>query len=145
MFQKSSSRLLDDPQVQRFLQALVGDRFGPEGPDSEVDLASIERWAQDGGRTVARGLCELSANQQAADWEEPRPCPDCQRPCRGAIETRELRTRDGPIRIQEIRCSCPHCRRVFFPQETGATVDSPRLQPGSVDGGHHRRHGRRFV
>lgn len=116
MFQKSFSDPLSDPQVQRFLQTLLKERFGPDGPSQDVDFASIERWAHDMGRTVARRLCEQTANQQATNPEEPRPCPDCQCECDGKIETRELLTRDGPIQLNEIRCSCPHCRRAFFPQ-----------------------------
>ena len=116
MFHKSSSDSFSDPQAQRFLQTLLEERFGPDGPGSDMDFASIERWAHEMGRTVARRLCEQTANQQSANHEESRHCPDCQRECGGEIETRELLTRDGPIQLNEFRCYCPHCRRAFFPQ-----------------------------
>jgi hypothetical protein len=132
MFQKSSADLLNDPQVQRFLQTLVGERFGPDGPGLEVDFASLERWAHDVGRTVARGLCEQTANPQATDPQQPRPGPDCPRECDGEIDTRELLTRDGPIRLQEIRCPCPHCRRVFFPNRPAPRLTHRAYSPESL-------------
>jgi UDP-N-acetylglucosamine 2-epimerase len=35
----------------------------------------------------------------ATSAEQPQPCPDCSRLCPGAIETRRLETRDGPIEL----------------------------------------------
>ena len=145
MFRSASPDLADDPEVQRFLQFLATQRFGPEGPGPDVDFATLEQWAHDTGRAVARRLCEQGARQQARDPEQPRPCPDCGQTCAGTVDTRDLLTRDGPIALEEIRHDCPHCRRAFFPLATDPTLDPPLLQPGHLDRRHRRRYSGPFL
>jgi hypothetical protein len=46
-----------------------------------------------------------------------------------------LITQDGPISLQETSCTCSHCRRVFFPQQSSPTPESSPLQSGDADQG----------
>jgi hypothetical protein len=107
---------------------LVSEEFlGLERDAASLNFADIERRAHEAGRELARRLCEQAASQAAVSAERPQPCPDCGRPCAGAVEARRLETRDGPIELAEARHQCPHCRRAFFPRSTPPGAQSPRL------------------
>lgn len=124
---RSSSPGLQGPEVQRFLSLLARELFGDARSPAELDFGTIEQRAHEAGRRIARGLCEQITAEQAQATDQPQPCPDCGQPCAGSIETRSLLTRDGPIQLDELRCTCPHCRRVFFPLPTGAAPQSPAV------------------
>ena len=133
MFRSSSPGLFEDPQVQQFLSRLAGDLFGDARSPSELDFATLERHAHEAGREIARRLCEQITLEQARSVTQSQPCPDCHQSCSGSLERRELLTRDGPIQLDEAKHYCPHCRRVFFPQPSGPTPQSPPVQPSRPD------------
>jgi len=116
MFRSSAPDPSHDSRLQQLL-AMVSDEFvGLEQGASTLNFAEIERRAHEAGRKLARRLCEQATSPSATSAERPRPCPDCGRLCSGAVETRRLETRDGPIELAEARHDCPRCRRAFFPR-----------------------------
>jgi hypothetical protein len=140
----SRPRLSKDPSDPRFRELVRALRQAISGPDPvapDVHFGDIEDMAHEIGRAVAREVCEQAAAEQAASAERPHPCPECNRECAGAVASRDLVTRDGPIRFPEARHHCPRCRRAFFPQSTAAGADAPPVQPqGHRQPRHRRRH-----
>lgn len=71
------------------------------------------------GRAVAQATTERLALARAERIATPQPCPTCGRLCPVVYGTRSLQTVDGPIELPEPVCSCPGCRRDFFPSASG--------------------------
>jgi hypothetical protein len=67
------------------------------------------------GRAVAQATTERLAFSRAERLSGPQPCPACGRLCPIVSRKRKLETIDGPIELWEPVCSCPACRRDFFP------------------------------
>ena len=92
---------VSDARLDEILREVSREVFGSDDEVKNLDFATIERRSHEVGRRVARRLLEEAAAKQAEDAHQPQSCPDCQRPCDGTIETRELITQDGPIQLQE--------------------------------------------
>ena len=138
MFRSSSPDSPLDPRLEKIFAEISRDVFGTEEELRNLDFPPIEHPAHTVGRKVAQRLIEDATTKQAESAGEPQPCPQCKRLCSGSIESRELLTQDGPIRLQEAEHYCSHCRRAFFPQQRQATLESSSLQPGgSCQGGLH--------
>jgi hypothetical protein len=145
MFRSSSRDSAPALRLQQLVSLLSHDVLGDAVSPAELDFATIECRAHEAGQRIARALCEQFPAAQARTAHEPRPCPDCGRPCTGTVEPRELITRDGPIQLDEARHHCPSCRRDFFPQPTEATVEPSAVQPGDADDPGLHGHGMRLV
>lgn len=135
MFRTAPDDDVSDARRDEILREVSREVFGPDDEVKNLDFATIERRSHEVGRRVARRLLEEAAARQAEDACESRPCPDCRRPCRGTVETRELISQDGPIQLQEAAYSGPRCRRAFFPQPSPPATPSSPLQPGDLDQG----------
>src|SRR6202046_4862684 len=109
MFRSASADAPIDPRLKQILETISQDVFGADEALEELDFDSIEQRAHEIGRKVARQLCQDAAAKQARTAEQAHVCPDCQRSCPGAIESRPLLTCDGPIELQEAGHSCSHC------------------------------------
>ena len=142
---RTSDHFVSDARLDELLREVSLEVFGPGDEVKGLDFAEIERRSHEVGRRVARRLLEEAAAKQAEDACESRPCPDCRRPCRGTVETRELISQDGPIQLQEAAYTCSRCRRVFFPQPSSPTAQSSPLQPGDLDQGRLRGGGGEVV
>jgi len=115
MFRRTPSEPLD-PRLQKLLQDISPDVFGPDEEIQNLDFATIEKRAHQIGQRVARQLAEEAAAKQAQSSDLSQACPDCGQPCSSTIKTRKLLTQDGPIQLQESSFRCSQCRRDFFPQ-----------------------------
>src|SRR5713226_5241543 len=89
--------------------------FGDDGPDLTIDLAAMEQVAQTAADGLSRSTLETLLHQQAQRLGDPQPCPACGRPCAVGSEDRPLATQGGRLTYHEPVCSCPDCRRDFFP------------------------------
>jgi hypothetical protein len=87
---RSSEDSVSDLRLEQILQEVSREVFGPDDELKNLDFATIERRSHEVGRRVARRLSEEAAARQAENVSDPHPCPDCQRPCRGTIETTEF-------------------------------------------------------
>ena len=105
MFRTSPDDSVSDACLDEILREVSREVFGSDDEVKKLDFATIERRSHEVGRRIARRLLEEAAAKQAEDAHQPRPCPDCQRPSRGTIETRDLLTQDGPIQLQETSCT----------------------------------------
>lgn len=135
MFRNSADASEVDCRLEAILREVSLEVFGSDDEVNQLDFETIERRSHEVGRRVARRLSEEAAATQAENAREAQPCPQCRRPCRGTIETRELITQDGPISLQEAEYTCPHCRRAFFPQPSSPTSESSPIQSGRPDPG----------
>jgi len=116
MFHSSAGSSISDSRLEQILREVSHEVIGPEEDIDGLDFAIIEQRAHEVGRRVARRLAEQAVAKQAENARDPQPCPDCRRLCDGAVATRELTTRDGPIQLREAVHHRSRCRRAFFPQ-----------------------------
>lgn len=124
MSRPSSEASVSDLRLEQILREVSLEVFGPDEQINDLDFATIEQRSHEVGRRVARRLTEEAAAKQAENAHEPQPCPDCRRPCRGTIASRELMAQDGTIQLSEASYHCSHCRRDFFPQQSSAAAQS---------------------
>jgi hypothetical protein len=89
--------------------------FGEDGPDLGVDLTAMEQVAQAAADGVSTSTLEILLHQQAQRLGAQQPCPACGRLCPVGFEDRPLAVLGGRITYHEPVCSCPACRRDFFP------------------------------
>lgn len=102
-------------------------------------FGDIETYAMAIGNIIACEVYSNAAHQQSSQAEPTKPCPDCGQPCSSSIQTRELKTRCGPVPISEAKYHCPRCRRAFFPLPTKPGPKSPQLQPQTARSSRHVR------
>ena len=91
--------------------------FGVDGPPVDTTFAEIEEFGHQVGRLVGCAIDEQLADQHAAHFREPAPCPSCQALCtpKEELPERELQTKDGQVPLHEPLFHCPACHRDFFP------------------------------
>lgn len=116
----STSPSFDDLQDLRELASKWGkiisrQAFGEEGPDTEVDLNTMEQVARAASQGLLEGILKAVLEQQAKKLGDQQPCPDCGRDCLVRQEPRSLVFRGATIEYAEPLCHCPACRRDFFP------------------------------
>ncbi len=127
-------------RVEGWGRILAEEAFGPDGPDLNVDMATIEDLAVTMQQALLKGLCEEATRRQSQRLPETQPCPDCGAECPvesqsegseddpgGGGRSRRLRLRGGAFELAEPRCYCRSCRRSFFPSADGAASRRARL------------------
>jgi len=104
-------------KLDEFVAAAAACQFGVDGPPKETTFTEIEEFGHQVGRTVGCAIDEQLADQHAAHFREPAPCPSCQTLCapKKELPERELQTKDGQVPLREPLCHCPDCHRDFFP------------------------------
>ena len=80
-----------------------------------VDLTAMEQVAQTAAAGLNQSTLEILLHQQAQRLGAQQPCPDCGLLCPVGFEDRPLAVQGGGITYHEPVCSCPDCRRDFFP------------------------------
>ena len=126
--------------AEAYGRILAEKAFGPDGPDLNVDLATIEDLAVRMQQAVLKGLCEEATRRQAARLPQTQPCPECGAECPvergsegsegdrgGGRASRRMQLRGGAFELAEPRCYCRSCRRSFFPSADGAAYRRARL------------------
>jgi hypothetical protein len=101
--------------------------FGDAGPGLDVDLFTLEQFAQAAAQGLLQGTLTTLLEQQAQALPDQQPCPACQQLC---TVTQELRTLDclgGSFPYNEPVCHCSACRRDFFPSAAHLAPDRPQL------------------
>ena len=92
--------------------------FGEQGPGLDADFTALEEVAQEAARGLTEGALAALLESQAQVLGPQHPCPDCGLPCPVEHQTRPLHLKGGqPIQHAEPVCSCPACRRDFFPPQ----------------------------
>jgi hypothetical protein len=90
--------------------------FGDTGPGLDVDLLALEQVAAAAARGLTEGTLVSLLEQQARALPPQQPCPDCGTLCPVGHEPRPLACgHGGTLTYDEPLCSCPACRRDFFP------------------------------
>lgn len=118
--------------AQRWGKIVARQAFGPDGPDLDVDLATMEDVAAAAAQGLTQGTVEYLLDRQAEHLPTPQPCPSCGRPCPVQHEPRPLTVRGATVEHREPACHCPTCRRDFFPSAPPAAPGQPRLQSGDL-------------
>jgi hypothetical protein len=113
-FTPEKLRAIDD-LVASWGKIVARRAFGDDGPDLTVDLDALEQVAQAAAQGLGRSTLETLLRLQTLRLPDPQPCPACGRPCPVGCEDRPLVTQGGRITYHEPVCSCPDCRRDFFP------------------------------
>jgi hypothetical protein len=101
--------------------------FGDHGPGPDVDLLALEEVAATAARGLTEGTLATLLEQQAQALPPEQPCPACGTVCPVRREKRPLAVCGGQILLDEPVCTCPTCRRDFFPLASGAASGHPRL------------------
>lgn len=99
------------PMADAFAQEI----FGPQGPELDCDIDQIEDAAVLAARAAFDAVIARALELQKQRLPEKLPCPECGGLCLVEAETRTIQGRMGPAAIQEPCCSCPACKRDFFP------------------------------
>ena len=112
--------VLTDEAKKKFeecVAAMAACGFGPDGPPLETTFAEIEEFGHEVGKMVARAVDEKLTSQHAAHFQGTAACPCCETACpvEENPKTRDVRTTDGVVPLQEPICHCPVCNRDFFP------------------------------
>jgi hypothetical protein len=89
--------------------------YGDQGPGLDLDYESIESMAVEVGQAVIKGTIEEILKNQLQLLGDHQPCPQCARDCAVKTKSRTIQGRGGTIQYDEPVCSCPACRRDFFP------------------------------
>jgi hypothetical protein len=103
--------------------------FGDPGPGTEVDFQAMEEIAAVAARGLTEGTLGTLLEQQAQALGTEQACPDCGTLCPIDHEDRPLAVKGGHLTIHEPVCSCPACRRDFFPPPDLPASGQPQLQP----------------
>ena len=106
--------------------------FGEPGPGTEVDFQAMEEIAATAARGLTEGTLDTLLEQQAQTLGTEQPCPDCGSLCPVGHEDRPITVRGGQLTLHEPLCSCPACRRDFFPPPDLSAAGQPQLQPNRV-------------
>ena len=102
--------------------------FGDHGPGLQVNLTTLEAVAQAAAAGLLESTLALLLEQQAQALGPTHSCPDCGRDCLVRREPRLLQVDGGhQLRYAEPICSCPGCRRDFFPSAAAVAAGRPRL------------------
>jgi hypothetical protein len=75
----------------------------------------IEGRAHDLGRRLSQKAQQRQMAETAATAEPSAKCPACGTLCQLEGENRPITSIDGVVPIQELKATCPSCRRAFFP------------------------------
>jgi hypothetical protein len=118
---------------------IVRRAFGDQGPGLEVDLAQMEQIAQAAARGLTAGTLEEATAQQAQLLGDQQPCPACGHLCPVTTQDRPIAVAGGTFQHREPVCSCPTCRRDFFPSAAAVEARHARLQPGVAAQDHRHR------
>jgi hypothetical protein len=106
---------------------------GTDGPGLDIDFTTLEEVALEAARGLTEGALAALLEHQARALGAEQPCPSCGRPCPVGREPRPLHLQGGQqVLHDEPVCSCPACRRDFFPSPAGLAPRRPRLQPPAV-------------
>jgi hypothetical protein len=89
--------------------------FGEAGPDDSADLSAMEQVAQAAAAGLTEGTLAALLGQRAQALGDQQPCPACGCLCPVQFEDRDLAVQGGHLTLHEPVCSCPDCRRDFFP------------------------------
>ena len=116
--------------AKRWGKTVARQAFGPDGPGLDVDLTAMEDVACAAAQGLTEGTVEALLEQQAELLPTTHPCPTCGRPCPAHREPRPVVLRGATVEHREPVCSCPTCRRDFFPSAAAAAPGPARLQPG---------------
>ena len=106
--------------------------FGADGPGPDVDIDAMEQVARAAAAGVLEGTLTTLLEQQATALGAEQPCPTCGRLCPVARAERPLTVHGGQITQSEPICSCPDCRRDFFPPTALVASRRARLHPRRV-------------
>lgn len=110
--------------------------YGPQGPELDCDIDEIEDAAVLVARAAFDAVIARALELQKQRLPNKLPCPDCGSLCLVKFETRTIQGRMGAAAIQEPFCSCPACKRDFFPSAGGTAAGWPELHTsGAAQGG----------
>jgi hypothetical protein len=101
--------------------------FGEQGPGTDVDLTAMEEVALAAAAGLTAGTLTTLLEQQALVLGQQQACPACGHLCPVRREPRPLDVRGGSLQLSEPICSCPDCRRDFFPPTDCAPPGQPSL------------------
>ena len=108
--------------------------FGPDGPEIDVNFATMEDLATEAAQAMQVGTLEEMLRQQAGRFGVQHPCPQCGTLCPVEPEGRSVIVRGGgAVDHQEPSCDCRKCRRSFFPSASGVGAGSSRVQSLGAD------------
>ncbi len=80
-----------------------------------MDLQAMEQITQAATTSLTKATLEAIIQKQTRSLAPLQPCPVCQCLCRVGYEERPLIVKGGQITLSEAVCSCPNCKRDFFP------------------------------
>ena len=102
-------------KLNELSQLISQEKYGPEGPPTDLTWAQIEDVGHEIGRLTATEVDQTIQRQQADKFEHTHDCPQCGRQCSPRVKHRTLETRDGATGLSEPACYCNACERSFFP------------------------------
>lgn len=125
-FRKSSP--MDRAGVERLAEdwgKVVARRVHEEvGPELDLDADEIEQAGMIAARAVARSTITDLLERKASLLGPEQPCPTCGHICTVHLKPRTIEFWGGAVSYAEPQCSCPACRRDFFPSAAGAATDA---------------------
>jgi hypothetical protein len=101
--------------ARRMADTFAQGIYGPKGPALDCDIDEIEEAAVLAARAAFDAVIARALELQQQRLPDELPCPDCGGLCPVKFEHRTIQGRMGPASIQEPFCSCPACKRDFFP------------------------------
>ncbi|MEM8910208.1 MAG: hypothetical protein AAGC97_00465 [Planctomycetota bacterium] len=111
-------RSIVSPEILAKMQELIvlvgAERYG-ERPPLNTTWAEIEDSGHELGRLFATEFDQAMQRQHAEHYDDSKPCPQCDEPCRSNVKHRDLTTRDGTADLSEPEFRCAACERSFFP------------------------------
>jgi len=102
-------------KMKELARLIAEERFGEAGVPIDITFSEIEEIGHRAGQVMAAHIDrELMADHQQ-HFADEQACPQCGQLCASKHRERNLTTRDGTMELPEAACSCPRCRRDFFP------------------------------
>lgn len=114
-------------KMQELARMIGAEKYGVEGPPSDLTWAEIEDAGHEIGKLMATEFDQVMQRQQAEHYDLAKPCPQCGRECSASVKHRDLTTRDGPADLSEPACYCHACERSFFPSTDPAEAGRPAV------------------
>jgi len=102
--------------------------LGKSGSEQPLDFPAMEQIAAAAAAGLTQGTIATLLEQQAKTLDTQLPCPECGRLCPVEYKDRTLTIPGNTLRLHEPVCSCPDCRRDFFPPATRPASGQPQLQ-----------------
>ena len=106
-------------KLQRFLQESAEISVELDRADGTIQgvphYSVIELRAHELGRQLSREIQRRQMGEVAAAQAPRAKCPTCGTVCELTLAKRPVTSIDGAVELQELKGSCPACRRDFFP------------------------------